>query len=213
MEALQFIYKRQSVRKFTDAVVPEDHLKEIIRAATFAPSGKNVQNWQFVVVVDKNKVAAVADIVEKKNAELAALLKDEQKATAFRGGVHYHTVFKNAPMLVLVYAGPYETIADMLIADGAMNAAEAAKYGRPNPGVQSVAAAIENLHLAAASLGYGTCWMTGPTYAADEITTFLGAPIKPGYYLAAMTPLGVPAGAGGARTPRRPVEEVLTIIR
>jgi nitroreductase len=72
---------------------------------------------------------------------------------------------------------------------------------------------MENLHLAAASLGYGTCWMAGPTYAAEEITAFLGVKIKPGYYLAALTPLGVPAGAGGTRTPRKPVEEVLTIIR
>jgi nitroreductase len=213
MEALQFVYKRQSVRKFTDETVPEEHLREIVRAATFAPSGKNVQNWQFVAVTDKNKVTAIADIVAKKNAELAALFKDEQKAKAFRASVHYHTVFKNAPLLVLVYAGPYETVADMLIADGAMTAEEAAKYGRPSPGVQNVAAAMENLHLAAASLGYGTCWMTGPTYAAEEITASLGATIKPGYYLAAMTPLGVPAVAGGTRTPRKPLEEVLTIIR
>lgn len=212
MEALQFIYKRRSVRRFTDEAVPDDHLREIIRAATFAPSGKNVQNWQFVVVTDKSKIAAIAGLVEKKNATLAALLKDEQKAKALKGTVNYHTAFKNAPLVVLVYAGPYETVADMLIADGVMTEEEAAKYGQAHPGVQNVAAAMENLHLAAASLGYGTCWMTGPTYAAEEITAFLGAAIKPGYYLAALTPLGVPADAGGARTPRKPVEEVLTII-
>lgn len=213
MEELQLIYKRRSVRKFTGETVPEEHIREIIRAATFAPSGNNAQNWQFVVVADKSKVADIAGLVEKKNAELAALIKDEQKARAFRGKVHYHTVFKNAPTLVLVYAGPYETIADTLVADGAMTAAEAAKYGRPNPGIQNVAAAMENLHLAAAGLGYGTCWMTGPTYAAEEITAFLGVEIKPDYYLAALTPLGVPTDAGGAHTPRKPVDDVLTIIK
>ncbi len=212
MEALQFIYKRRSVRRFTDEAVSDDHLREIIRAATFAPSGKNMQNWQFVVVADKSKIAAIAGLVEKKNAELAALLKDEQKAKALKGTVNYHTAFKNAPLLVLVYAGPYETVADMLIADGVMTAEEAVKYGQSHPGVQNVAAAMENLQLAAASLGYGACWMTGPTYAGEEITAFLGAVIKPGYYLAALTPLGVPADTSGTRTPRKPVEEVLTII-
>lgn len=209
---LEFIYQRHSVRQFTAEQIPEETIKELIKAATHAPSGKNQQNWHFVVITDKIKLADIARIVEKKNAELSTYLKDEGKRKAFRGSVGYHTVFKGAPVLVLVYAAPYETIGDMLIADGLMPQGEAMQYGKANPGIQNIAAAMENLLLAAASLGYGTCWMTGPTYAAKEISKYIGF-VKEGYYLAAMTPLGVPANANISSTPRKPLEEVLTIIR
>lgn len=209
---LEFIYQRHSVRQFTTEQIPEDTLKELIKAATHAPSGKNQQNWHFVVITDKHKLAEIARIVERKNAELSTYLKDEGKRKAFRGSVGYHTVFKGAPVLVLVYAASYETIADMLIADGLMPQDEAVQYGKANPGIQNIAAAMENLLLAATSLGYGTCWMTGPTYAAKEISEYIGF-AKAGYYLAAMTPLGVPANANISGTPRKPLEEVLTIIR
>ncbi|MDF2874812.1 MAG: drgA 2 [Sporomusa sp.] len=209
---LEFIYKRHSVRQFKEEQVPEATIKELIKAATYAPSGKNQQNWHFVVVTDKNKIAEIARLVEAKNAELSTYLRDEAKIKAFRGTVGYHTVFKGAPALILAYVGPYETIADMLLADGIMPQEEAIKYAKANPGIQNIAAALENLLLAAASIGYGTCWMTGPTYAAEEITKYIGFE-KPGYYLAAMTPLGVPANDKISSTPRKPVEDVLTILR
>lgn len=207
-----FIKKRHSVRQFTDEQIPEQTIKDIIAAATCAPSGKNQQNWHFVVITAKQKIAEIARLVEAKNAELSTYLRDEAKLKGFKGTVGYHTVFKGAPVLILVYAGHYETIADMLIADGVMPREAALEYGKPDPGIQNIAAAMENLLLAAASLGYGTCWMTGPTYAAREISQYIGF-AKAGYYLAAMTPLGVPANASQAATPRKPVEEVLTIIR
>ncbi|QDR79416.1 nitroreductase family protein [Sporomusa termitida] len=207
-----FIYQRHSVRQFTGEQIPEETIKELIKAAVQAPSGKNQQNWHFVVVTDKSKIAEIARLVEAKNAELSTYLKDEAKIKAFRGTVGYHTVFKGAPVLILVYAGPYETIADMLLADGMMPASETEQYARANPGIQNIAAAMENLLLAAASSGYGTCWMTGPTYAAEEITRYVGF-AKDGYHLAAMTPLGVPANDKITATPRKPVEDVMTILR
>lgn len=208
---LEFIYKRHSVRKFTEEQVPEQTIRELIRAAIHAPSGKNKQNWHFVVITSKAKIAEIARIVERKNEELSTYLRDEAKIKGFKGSAAYHTVFKGAPVLLLVYAGYYETIADMLLADGVMPREEVVKYTKPNPGIQNIAAALENLQLAAASIGYGTCWMTGPTYAAEEISANIGF-AKEGYYLAAMTPLGVPANDNLTSPPRKPVEDVLTII-
>jgi len=207
-----FVYRRHSVRKFKPETVSDQHIEAIVRAATYAPSGKNAQNWHFVVVTDKNKIADIAKIVESENDRLSHYLTDESKIKGFKGSVGYHTVFKNAPVLVLVYAGPYETVADLLDEAGEMPLAEISKYRQPNPGVQNVAAAMENLHLAAAELGYGTCWMTGPTYAAEAISDYLGFK-KAGYYLAAMTPLGIPLADKLSSPPRKPVSEVLTIIR
>ncbi len=114
-------------------------------------------------------------------------------------------------MLVLIYAGPYDTIANTLQADGLMSDEQALAYARSNPGIQNIAAAMENLQLAAIAMGYGTCWMTGPTYAAEEISCYIGFK-KEGYYLAALTPLGVPAAEKLTSPPRKPLEEVLTFI-
>ncbi|MBP2663824.1 MAG: drgA 2 [Firmicutes bacterium] len=209
---LDFIYKRHSVRRFTKEQVPEQTIKELIKAATYAPSGKNQQNWHFVVIANKEKIDEIARIVERKNAELCTYLCDEAKIKGLKASLPYQTVFKAAPVLVLVYAGPYDTIADMLLADGIMPCEEAVKYAKPNPGIQNIAAALENLLLAAADRGYGTCWMTGPTHAAEEISAYIGFR-KEGYYLAAMTPLGVPASDKLSAPPRKPVEDVLTFIR
>ena len=212
MQELDFIYKRRSVRKFLNTPVTPEHLEEIIKAATYAPSGKNLQNWHFVVVLDSEKIAGMAKVVEEKNAVLAPLLGSEEKAKAFRAMLPYATVFKNAPAVVLIYAGPYPTVADDLLAAGIMPASEAQSYGAANPGIQNIAAAMENLQLAAASLGYGTCWMTGPTYAAREISDYLGF-AREGYYLAAMTPLGVPVKDSQPAPARKPLSDVLTIIK
>jgi len=213
MQKLDYIYKRHSVRSYKNQPVPLEHIKEIIRAATYAPSGKNMQNWQFIVIVDKEKIAEVARVVEKANAKVATYLQDAIKIKAFKDLLQYHTVFKSAPALVLVYAGPYEAIVDQLLEAGVMPREEALKYARPNPGIQNVAAAMENLQLAAAGLGYGTCWMTGPTYAAEDIAEYIGKEkITPGYFLAAITPLGISAASEVTSPPRKPLEEVLTII-
>lgn len=211
MSKLDFIYKRHSVRAFTETDVPTEDLQEILKAATYAPSGKNLQNWHFVVVKNKGIISEMAKAVERKNAELAELIKDEQKRTALRGMVNYHTVFKNAPIVILVYAGPYPSVAADLAQAGTVTQAQLDMLARPNSGVQNAAAAMENLQLAAAALGYGTCWMTGPTYAAEEISELVGFS-KPGYYLAAMTPFGVPASDKGKNPPRKAVDEVTTII-
>ena len=210
MKELEFIYKRHSVRNFKDQAIPVEDLRQIIKAATYAPSGKNKQNWHFVVVTNANKIAEIAHIVEQKNAQLAHYLTEDQ-AKKFAGMLPYQTVFKNAPTVILVYAGPYGTIADDLTTAKIMDNKEVLQYAKPDPGIQNIAAAMENLQLAAANLGYGTCWMTGPTYAADEISEYIGFS-QPGFYLAAMTPIGLPAQEPASYPKRKSVDEVTTWI-
>ncbi len=82
---------------------------------------------------------------------------------------------------------------------------------KPSPGIQNIGAAMQNLQLAAASMGYGGCWMTGCNYAARQIEDIVGFE-KEGYYLACMTPIGVPESATHTSPPRNPIEDVMTII-
>lgn len=208
---LDFIYQRHSVRKFKDNPVPKEEIEKILQAAVAAPSGKNKQNWHFVVVTDPQKIEHIADLVVQENERLAGYLKDEATIKAFKGSVAYHTVFKGAPTLILAYVGPYPSTADLLFEAKVMSPQEAFRYATPDPRIQNIAAAMENLHLAAAALGYGTCWMTGPTYAAEAIDQYLGFS-KDGYALAAITPLGVPAQDKLSSPPRKPLAEVVTFI-
>ncbi|QIB28028.1 nitroreductase family protein [Caloranaerobacter azorensis] len=211
MEKLDFIYKRHSVRKFKDIDVPIEDIKEIIKAGTYAPSGKNLQNWHFVVVKNKEKIEEMARIVERKNAELANYAKDEDTKKSFTKYLKYHTVFRNAPVVILVYAGPYPSTGLELLKEKGASKEELDAVILPNPGIQNIAAAMENILLAASSMGYGTCWMTGPNYASREITDYIGFK-KEGYFLAAMTPLGIPEEFELKSPPRKPLEEVMTII-
>ena len=50
MELKEAIYGRRSVRKYSDRMVEDDVLKEIMDAAMWAPSGVNLQPWYYVVV-------------------------------------------------------------------------------------------------------------------------------------------------------------------
>ena len=207
---LEFIYRRRSVRKFTEQSIPAEVIEQLIDAAVHAPSGKNQQNWHFVVVRNKQMIQDMVELVEKKHENLLPFIVDAEKQKAFKGTVGYHTVFKNAPVVVLAFVGPYPVPADDMVAGTGLTQQEIDALKQTKPGVQNVAAAMQNLLLAAAALGYGTCWMTGPTYAGPEIAQLVGFS-KDGYHLAALTPLGVPA-ADGASPPRKPLSAVLTIV-
>jgi nitroreductase len=50
MDIFEGIHTRRSIRQFTEKPVARDQLIEIIKAGTWAPSGRNNQPWRFVVV-------------------------------------------------------------------------------------------------------------------------------------------------------------------
>lgn len=211
MGNLDFIYKRHSIRKFKDIEVPLEDIKELIKAAAYAPSGKNKQNWHFVVIKNKEKIDEIARIVEKRNAELVNASSNEEIKKSFSKFLKYHTVFKNASVLVLVYAGPYPSTGLDIYKDIGASTEEIHDLLRPSAGIQNVAAAMENFLLAAANMGYGGCWMTGPNYASKQIEEYIGFE-KEGYFLASLTPLGVPEESEPKSPSRKPLDEVLTII-
>ena len=208
---LEFIYKRHSVRKFTDAPVPIEDIKEIIKAATYAPSGKNAQNWHFVIVSNQELIQQMTLAIENKIKKIANCIKEEGLKNKFLNSLHYVTILKNAPVMILVFAGPYSTTGTMVLKTINASEEEIALIEKPSTGIQNVSAAIENLLLAAANLGYGTCWMTGLNVAGKELGKVVGFN-KEGYYLAAVTPLGVPVESELTSPPRKPLEEVMTIV-
>lgn len=59
MNVVQAIQQRYSSRSYESRPVPEDVLQELLRTATNAPSANNRQEWRFVVVTDKELIAAL----------------------------------------------------------------------------------------------------------------------------------------------------------
>jgi nitroreductase len=52
MELLKAILGRRSVRRYTDQEVEREKLKELVKAATWAPTAGKMQSWRFFVLKD-----------------------------------------------------------------------------------------------------------------------------------------------------------------
>ena len=62
--------RRRSVRAFSDEEVSENVIKDLVRAASTAPSGAHLQPWTFVAVSDpatKRRIRIAAEAEEEKN--------------------------------------------------------------------------------------------------------------------------------------------------
>jgi len=115
MEVLEAIRTRRSIRKYLDRPVPEELVQTLLAAAMQAPSARNQQPWQFVVIDDGAILAKIPKFMP--NAAMAA----------------------EAPLAILVCG-------DLSL--------------EKSPGYWMVdcAAAVENMLLAAHSLGLGAVW-------------------------------------------------------
>ena len=211
MADLDFIYKRKSIRKFKNQEVPKDDLIEMLKAATYAPSAKNRQNWHFTVITNKDKIQEIAKVVADRHTEIANLADEEKDRDNMNKFLKYYTVFKNAPVLVLFYAKSYKSIEYKILNDKpeCKDLYDIAISSKSE--IQTIGAAIENFLLAAANMGYGACYMTGPIHSKDKIYEIIGHDESEGE-LMALVPVGVPEDKEAPQPKRLPLEDVVTFI-
>jgi len=62
METLEAIRARRNVRQFTDQAIPDADLDRILAAGRLAPSAKNWQPWDFVVVTDREQLGRLSKV-------------------------------------------------------------------------------------------------------------------------------------------------------
>ena len=55
MNVFSAIQNRRSIRLYSDRMVEEEKLRNVLEAARLAPSASNMQNWKFIVVRDAEK--------------------------------------------------------------------------------------------------------------------------------------------------------------
>ncbi|APG28113.1 nitroreductase [Syntrophotalea acetylenivorans] len=180
---LQAIEQRRSIRSFMDHPVSEEDLLTILRAANQAPSAHNQQSWRFVVIRGQRKKELV-DLVKAKAGEFPKAASVLLRMAA--RSIH------SAPVVVVV-ANTGELISHgtelfQIERDQALDFFKTME-------IQSSAAAIQNLLVAATSLGLATVWLGILFLIKDDVLRLMGE--QAGEFMAVI-PVGYAAKPGKA---------------
>lgn len=196
------MYNCRAMRRLDTREVPEELLVKMVDAANQAASGGNQQRGRWIVVRDPQQKQAIATLNHEVSAEFV-------KARIDRGeNLPHHDAATRARMLdaVLYLAEHMHTYPALIVACLEFDerpADLAAQGGSIWPGVQ-------NLLLAARSLGLGAVPTTYAINRREEFEAIIGLPETMAAY--ALVPVGWPLGNFGPVT-RRPVDEIMRFDR
>ncbi|MCU5680402.1 nitroreductase family protein [Bacillus wiedmannii] len=207
----EVIHGRRSVRKFTEQEVSISDIKEIIDCARYAPSDTNSQTWEFLVIMNREKIKEIEQMTWDALHKLAAKAaeKGEEKAGKLltRSFGPYATAFSEAPVLIVCLATPYESKFREKIFDPIAFVPDSVWE---EEGIKSSCLAAQNLMLAAHAKGLGTCPMTGPVLLAqDELRQYLQ--IESEKQINMVISLGFPKDKP-KKLPRKEVDEITTFV-
>jgi len=195
----------RAMRRFSDEPVPDEVVSAILAAAVQAPSGGNIQPYQFVVVTDAEKRAQLGEIYrtawERYRPAVEAVTppaKDEAGTTGQKRNIdasqHLADTIGSAPVHVVVLVPRISmTLQDD---DGDLDVGSV---------LASVYPAVENLILAARAHGLGTTLTTVIRIYEEQARVVLEVPDR--YEIAALLPLGHPTGRWGVAR-RRPASSI-----
>ncbi len=202
MELFEALKSRRSIRKFTNEPVYDEDIYKIIDAARQAPSGNNRQPWNFIVIRKEKVIEEMAQAVHERMDELLNWPETKGCEKDLRKYRYLFTFFTHAPVVIAIVVRHYKSSMSQILEKRGFTI-----YHHSDE--QSVAAAVQNLLLAAHALGYGACWMTGPLVAIERLEEILN--IEDGSNLMALVPLGRPARIPPPQ-PRRSLKEIVRFI-
>lgn len=165
-DLLDVIRSRRSLRRYSDQPVPRELVRQVLEAATWAPSAHNRQPWRFAVLTyaaDKARLAGAmgARLRADRTADGDAPADIEQDVA------RSYARLTGAPVIIVVCG----SMADM---DAYPD--ETRQHNEWVMAVQSVAMAGQNLLLMAHSLGLGACWVCAPLFVPQLVQTTLNLP-------------------------------------
>lgn len=167
----EVIKTRRTVRVYKPDPVSAEHVTRILDAARFAPTAGNVQPWRFVVIQDRAHLDSLAELLKsawEKKVLASEKLDGEEKSSYVEGGRQAIDGVMAAPVYVLVFVDT-TTYPKYAAWDGCL--------------------AVENLMLAARSLGYATGFFTS-YFPEDVVGSFVKAPDNLQFICA--SPIGIP---------------------
>ncbi len=192
-EFLGLAKRRRTVREYTRETVPHEAIINILDAARWAPSGYNLQPWQFVVVDEGEQKAKLVQVVEHEVARA--------KQSGFNN-VRVSSYLQDVPVFIAVVADP-----------GMKQKLPPHRTGANADKIylSSVSAAIQNMHLAAAAQGLGTVWFTVSSEEATQCELRMVLNVPAGLEILYLIPVGYPAKpiADPALDARHPLESIV----
>lgn len=195
-EILDLIRGRRSVRKYSPKEVPRRILFKILEAARWAPSAHNAQPWRLVVITERP--------LKRKLAEQMA---DEWIKDMMRDGVPRDTREKLAEASIKQFtSAPVLIVACVTMEDMDTYPDRRRMTYEHIMAAQSLAAAIQNILLAAYSEGLGACWFCAPLFCQDAVREVLRIP--EGVEPQALITLGYPSEKPSP-PPRKPLREIV----
>jgi nitroreductase len=157
---MSIIQKRRSVRVYKTGKVSEAQLNIILEAARWAPSGANTQPWEFVVTRDRKKMRRIREIYD-----------NEWRQRKREDPVNYKGLKKD-------YVGDVSVI---VLACGdprtkAVYLTTRQQGDREKLFQASMANAVQQMMLAAASMNLGTVWVSVREEVEPELRKLFQVP-------------------------------------
>ncbi len=149
MDVLEAIHTRQSVGQVRPDPVPRDLIEKILDAAVQAPNHYQVRPWRFVVMTGPGR-----EKLGEAMAQSARLNKPEASAEDLKK----------------VFCKPLRAPVVIAVAVDKPGLTKAKEMEN----ICAVAAAVQNMLLAAHALGLGAIWRTGPSATDPLIKQFFG---------------------------------------
>ncbi len=165
MDALDDIFTRHSISKVKPDPVPREMIEKLLAAAVQAPNHFRIRPWRFVVLTGeaRNRLGDVmAQAYRRRHPECPEMETNGERVKPLR-----------APVLIAVGVEPPSEPKVIEIEN-----------------ICAVAAAAENILLAANALGLGAMWRTGAGAREPEVKQFLG--LQPDQHLIAFIYVGYP---------------------
>ncbi len=196
--AADVLTARRTVRDFTAAPVSPEAVRRAVAAAITAPAPHHSQPWRFAVAESEQaRTALLDDMAAAWRTDLAA---DGFTAEQVERRVRRGEVLRRAPLIIVPCLA-----ADAAHAypDDRRNAAERAMF------LVSVGAAVENLLVALAVEGLGSCWVSSTLFCRDAAAGALGLP--PDWEPMGAVGVGHPAAPAPDRPDRDPDQFMLRL--
>ncbi|GAB3665414.1 coenzyme F420-0:L-glutamate ligase [Actinocorallia lasiicapitis] len=192
------LYARRTIREFTDAPVDPAAVRRAVTAAITAPAPHHTTPWRFVLLESPESRLRLLDAM--RDAWRADLERDGFTEESITKRLRRGDVLRRAPYLVipcLTTTGGAHTYPDDRRA-----AAEREMF------VVSAGAAVQNLLVALAVEGLGSCWVSSTMFCRDTVREALTLP--PDWDPMGTIGLGHPATPPLDRAPRTP-EQFITV--
>lgn len=197
----QLLSTTRAVRRRLDFNRPVElaTVLECIELAVQAPTGGGREGWRWVIVVDPEQRAAVAEVYR-------SVAIDRFAATAAAATGRRRRLYEDA-----VYLAENLHRAPVLVVPCVAGRIEDQATNRVASFLGSILPAVWSFQLALRSRSLGSCWTTVHLRREREMATVLGVPDD--HSQVALLPVAHTLGTGFKPARRRPIEEIVHVDR